>query len=143
MRDPLPVKTQVCPKCHSAKIGLTRRRGIFEKLLVFLGGKLRRCEECRVRFVHFRPSPADSVVKTEVCPKCRSSRVWRTRRSDNLEWLLVFLRGNLRRCEMCDARFAHWGSHGLLLSTKLRNATQWTVAAMSLLLGAWLLMQGE
>lgn len=40
-----------CPKCGSAKVYRSHRRGIAEKSLTWFGAHMRRCRECRVRFV--------------------------------------------------------------------------------------------
>ena len=110
--------TLVCPKCRSSSVCVTRRRGRMERLLVFLGGNLRRCKVCHVRFVRFPASFAGSGVRIEICPKCSSSRVCHTHCRGTLENILVLLRGKLRRCEVCNARFVRWGTHILRLGTK-------------------------
>jgi hypothetical protein len=40
-----------CPKCGSARVHHSRRRGTLEHLLALVGARVQRCHACRVRFV--------------------------------------------------------------------------------------------
>ena len=45
--------TTKCPTCGSSRVRRSHRSGNLEKFLALLGGKVRRCEACRARFVRF------------------------------------------------------------------------------------------
>lgn len=49
-----PRKTRHCPKCGSARVHRSHRRGGLEFALTILGAKIRRCHDCRLRQAWFR-----------------------------------------------------------------------------------------
>lgn len=38
-----------CPKCASSRIHRSRRRGLFERVLSYVGAEILRCHDCRSR----------------------------------------------------------------------------------------------
>lgn len=46
-------KGRFCPKCGSSRIQRSRRRGGLEHVLTLLGGRIRRCHDCRSRQASF------------------------------------------------------------------------------------------
>lgn len=43
-----------CPKCGSARVHRSHRKGGFTRALCAFGGRIRRCHDCRCRQVWFR-----------------------------------------------------------------------------------------
>ena len=43
----------ICPRCGSARVQKSRRRGSLERLLGMLGARVRRCHACRVRYARW------------------------------------------------------------------------------------------
>lgn len=42
-----------CPVCGSLRTHRSRRRGLLDRMIVYIGGKIRRCDVCSTRFVRF------------------------------------------------------------------------------------------
>ena|SRR5581483_1449551 len=49
-----------CPKCGSGRLYRSRRRNFIERALVLVGGELRRCHECGLRYVR----TGESLLRT-------------------------------------------------------------------------------
>lgn len=45
-----------CPACGSLKTHRSRRRGFLDRMVAYIGGKIRRCDVCSTRFVRFGTS---------------------------------------------------------------------------------------
>jgi nitrate reductase NapE component len=47
-----------CPACGALVNHRSHRRGLLERLIIYTGGRIRRCEACSARFVRFGSSAA-------------------------------------------------------------------------------------
>jgi hypothetical protein len=133
-------RIQICPRCLAASGAPTRRRSLLEKWLVFLGGEIRRCGICRLRFLRFPALLDSSVSMRDACPRCSSSQVCQAQRRGMLESALGSLTGTLWRCGSCNARFVKWGTHAVLLNTKFRRASQWVLLSAGVVMANVLLL---
>ena len=50
-------RTRHCPKCGSIRVHRSRRRGIFEYALAWVGAETCRCHDCRCRQAWFGAFP--------------------------------------------------------------------------------------
>ena len=62
-----------CPRCESSRVYKAHRRGKLERVLVLLGGKLLRCNGCRVRYVRWRNKV---IYPDKARGKLRRARQW-------------------------------------------------------------------
>jgi hypothetical protein len=78
------------------------------------------------------------------CPRCSSSRIRKSHRRNVLESILVILRGDLKRCEVCNTRFVRWGSR-VVIPAKFREsygqAKLWALVLAGLLVAVYLLVR--
>src|SRR3954466_13931052 len=56
-----------CPECGSARIRLSHRKGLLDRLLTFFGAEICRCHDCRVRraWIYSAPLPLVSADSAE------------------------------------------------------------------------------
>jgi DNA-directed RNA polymerase subunit RPC12/RpoP len=64
----MPAASGACPYCGGLRIGLSRRRGLREHLLAFLGVAIYRCRRCDKRF-SIHPFHWSAWYYAH-CPKC-------------------------------------------------------------------------